>query len=369
MAAPTETYVDPNIAGASGAGSIGDPYGDIQHALDTITRDGTNGDRINILAGTDEILGAALTLATYGTPAVEAPLIFQGYTSAAGDGGVGGISGAATYSIIASTTIDAVSFIDMHLHNTGSNVMVQTNDYWIFINCEFDNGGDGTNGALDMDRYGHVFNCYFHNISGPGVYGLYATIVQFSAFENGASDFTQAIYLNGGGGSAYYNVIDIDGSSDGILGGSDSMRIEFNSIYSTAGTGQGIDLTGNVQTAVITNNIVEGFSGVGGIGIQVQAAADVDIYGFNTFFNNTTASTLSGDIHVNLGNNQTLSGAGNSPFIDAANDDFRVKPSVAALAYPTANYPSLGVRSYTDMGALQRQSFPLVHPGYGGGLG
>ena len=101
MAQPSETYVDPSIAGASGAGTVGDPYGDLQHALDTMTRDATNGDRINIKAGTDEILAGVIDLTTYGTPSSAAHLVFQGYTSAAGDGGIGGIdanAGAAVYS-------------------------------------------------------------------------------------------------------------------------------------------------------------------------------------------------------------------------------------------------------------------------------
>ena len=44
-----------------------------------------------------------------------------------------------------------------------------------------------------------------------------------------------------------------------------------------------------------------------------------------------------------------------SPFTNAGADDFTVTTEVKALAYPTANYPSLAVRSYLDIGALQRE--------------
>jgi hypothetical protein len=60
MAAPTDSFIDPSIAGNSGSGTIGDPWGDCQHALDTVTRDATDGDRMCIKEGTDEIHTAAL---------------------------------------------------------------------------------------------------------------------------------------------------------------------------------------------------------------------------------------------------------------------------------------------------------------------
>lgn len=74
----TEVYVDPSIAGDSGAGTVGDPYGDLEYALEQVTRDATNGDRFNIKAGTDEILEFALdVIVDYGTPTRIAPLFFS----------------------------------------------------------------------------------------------------------------------------------------------------------------------------------------------------------------------------------------------------------------------------------------------------
>ena len=93
MAAPSETYVDPSIAANSGTGTIGDPYGDLQYALDTMTRDSTNGDRINIKSGTAEVLTGTISLASYGPPRFDYYLVLEGYDSVAGDGGIGAIDG------------------------------------------------------------------------------------------------------------------------------------------------------------------------------------------------------------------------------------------------------------------------------------
>ncbi len=51
----TEIYVDPAIAADSGAGTEGSPYGDLEYAIEQETFDLTNGTRVNIKAGTDEL--------------------------------------------------------------------------------------------------------------------------------------------------------------------------------------------------------------------------------------------------------------------------------------------------------------------------
>ena len=96
----TEIYVDPSINADSGTGAIGTPYGDLEWAIEQATFDTTNGTRINIKAGTAEILAASLDTALNSAspsaawvPTPTAQLIFQGYTTAAGDGGKGDIDG------------------------------------------------------------------------------------------------------------------------------------------------------------------------------------------------------------------------------------------------------------------------------------
>ena len=55
-----------------GSGSSGDPWADLQYALDNDPRDSTNGDRFNIKAGTDETLAEKISLSTYGASGVAA---------------------------------------------------------------------------------------------------------------------------------------------------------------------------------------------------------------------------------------------------------------------------------------------------------
>ncbi|MHC4464470.1 MAG: right-handed parallel beta-helix repeat-containing protein [Planctomycetota bacterium] len=352
MGAVTEVYIDPSIAGDSGAGSIGDPYGDIQYALNQVTRDATNGDRFNIKAGTDEVLAAALDFTTYGTPTADAPWICQGYTSAAADGGIGGISGAGSYTMFASAALDYIQLIDLHMHNSGAADIVRLNNYITVRNCEIDNT---TSIGVWTDDGAQYINCYFHNC---GIYGARPStrggIVMFCMFENGANDFNEAI-APGEGCYVLFNVFDLDGGSSGIIANSDGLLIAFNSFYSNAGTGRGIYVTTNCEQASIFGNIFEGFSGVGGDGIEVLAGGGVVLLGYNCFYNNTSNETITGDVWHDLGNDVT---SGSSPFIDAANDDFRVSTVVRALAYLASNYPNLSVRSYLDIGALQRQNPP-----------
>ena len=52
----TEIYVDPSIAADSGTGTIGDPFGDLEYAIEQTTFDTTNGTRLNVKAGTDDFL-------------------------------------------------------------------------------------------------------------------------------------------------------------------------------------------------------------------------------------------------------------------------------------------------------------------------
>ena len=342
----TETYVDPAIAGASGAGTVGDPYGDLQHALDTMTRDATNGDRINIKAGTDEILGAALTLATYGTPTVDAQLFLQGYTTAAGDGGIGGISGNATYEVLNSTTLDYIQFVDLHMHNSGSaSFVVQARNFCNFIGCELDNG---TGAALiKVGLYCSVTDCYFHNFDGIGLQlGQAGSIVSSCYFENGASDFTDTISVQSGC-YVFNNIISIDGASDGIVLNGIGHVASNNTVYSSSGTGDGITSGDN---SVIINNYIEGFSGAGGVGMLIPTGKVVPLLQANRYYNSTTNESIVGVV-VNDTDNSAV---GSSALTNPGAGDFSVGTDLKAGAYPTT-FKGSSTSQYMDIGAAQRQ--------------
>lgn len=323
-------------------GTVNLAWATVQHALDFTTRDAANGDRFNVRDTADDVLAAALDITTnYGTPTATAPWILQGYTTAAGDGGIGGISGGGAVAVIDANALDYVGIVDMHLHNCGANYIVRLDRYIWLANCEFD---ESTQHLVRLTLYGLVLNCHFHNGTSSG---LFASVSQVYGcfFENDAvNKFTVALSALFGS-TAAFNIISVDGATDGIDLDNSSVALN-NSIYSNAGTGQGI-IGGDSQLTIL-NNIVEGFSGVGGIGVGV--GGDIAVYGHNKFYNNTTNES-NGDIWLNLGNNDALIA---SPFANPGGDDFRVNASVRAAAWPTS-YKGASTNQYLDVGAAQRQ--------------
>ena len=351
----TETYVDPAIAGASGAGTVGDPYGDLQHALDTMTRDATNGDRINIKAGTDEVLAAALDLSTYGEPTEDAPLVFQGYATAAEDGGIGGISGAATYSVFNSTTLDYISFIDLHCHNSGAAVIIRADRHNNIINCEIDNSsGNG----LQFGSYNIVSNTHIHNCGTSGISAGAGIFISHCYFENGANDFSSAISAANFSGIVINCIFNLDGSSNGIVISSNSSAVSNNTVYSSSGTGSGIKIAGNAEDSIVLNNYVEGFSGVGGIGIDIDTGSAVSYYQSNRWYNNTTNESLSGAVFNDNDNSATAASALTNP----GGGDFSVGTDLKAGAYPTS-FKGTSTNQYMDIGAAQRREQAIVIAG------
>ena len=128
--ARTEYWCDPSIAADSGTGTVGDPFGDLQYALDNITADTTNGDTINLKAGTAEVLSAKLDLSTYGEPIDRnSGLAIRGYATTAGDGDLEAGTGIAEidcngFAGIGSSTSTGLHLIHLKIHNCGSNTAV-----------------------------------------------------------------------------------------------------------------------------------------------------------------------------------------------------------------------------------------------------
>jgi hypothetical protein len=321
MAAPTDYFVDPSLSSDTGDGTVGTPWGRasagtvIQYALDTgITRDATNGDRINIKSGTDEVLAATVSLATYGTPSVGAPLVFQGYTSAQGDLGVGGID-CNSSTMFASTAIDNIYLKDLHIHNSGSATLVAIDTGCSAINCEFNN----TSGrGLDIDEGLVVENCYLHDIGEWGIFTNGDAMIRNNYFKNdGTNDFVRAIMLGSPGSIAIHNIISIDGGSIGIYASSGQCSILFNSVLSSSGTGEGI--RANTHSDSVQGNLVEGFSGAGGDGISFGSSTHCRGFDWNAVYNNTTAYGTPEWIHSGGTDNETL---GASPFAKSGSDTF-----------------------------------------------
>jgi hypothetical protein len=339
-----------------------------------MTRDGTNGDRINIKAGTDEVLAAALSLTTYGTPTQAAPLILQGYTSAAGDGGIGGISGAATYSMFAVATLDFIALIDLHMHNSGTADIVALDDNIVVIRCHVNNT---TGSGVNVDIQSKVLGCYVHDCGSAAGKSLIdvgdrsAAIGNWILNDDGSSN---TISLGVGAFSvAAHNIIKVTSASTSTSAAaintstSDGALIYGNSIYANGRASIGISAAGGGSSYehVVINNIVEGFSGVGGVGIRVVGYAAIG----NAAYNNTTNYDLSG-INGLSENNDTLSG---SAFVDATNNDFDINGSVTGVTedgWPQA-WPELSTNTTPkpDKGAVQAGAGAGSSGGMGGIFG
>jgi hypothetical protein len=354
-----EIYVDPSINANSGSGSIGDPYGDLQHALDSVTRDSTNGDRFNIKAGAAEVLAASLTLSTYGTPTAAAPLTFQGYTSAAGDGGIGEISGGGAYSIFSRTSSGCpVYFQDLKLGNCGSSTIIDNydtagvNSQTRLINCEL--YGTTNNRGVRTGSSTTVIGCHFHTMTGqyaleclPGG-GWVGNYVVLGCHFNAAVT-SQAISFTAHNGMVKGCLIRLSVAGAKALTAPAQTSHAFigNTVLNTAA---GTTTLIPPLTKEVYNNLFVGASGTGGIGMTVSSISGA--FGNNAFYNCTTnvsgtpgpVSRFAADVAL-----------GSDPFVDAAGGNFAIDPASDAseAAWPGVWLGLATTTNAADIGAVQ----------------
>lgn len=315
-----EYYVEATTGSDANAGTSpgsGNAWATIQYALDTITP-GTNGDRINVLAG-ETVSENGLDMATHTAPTVNAPLFIQGYDTAAGDGGQATIDCGGTDGLTdEGTDWDFTFFIDLSVSNFGANNACRISNDCTFLRCEFHNG---TSDGIEVQGTARVIQCYIHNINGQGILQHSGVLI---AYRNVVGDFesaTNLINVGIGGASTTSafsgsvieeNIIYLtQASATGIhtSRGFTGTCIN-NSIYQgSAGTGAGISV-GDQATAIF-NNLIEGFSGTGGRGIDYGSEPGM-LTGGNAVYNCTTAyANASSEGHIALGDDETLSA---SPF-------------------------------------------------------
>ena len=310
-------YVDAS-GGTDTAGqgtTDGTAYATIQFAIDDVgTTHGAaaDGDQINIKDNATHSLSGELTVSTYTTSTTVA-LKLRGYTTTANDGGQATIQGSGTASLVDSA-VSYIHWIDLELDGNNSNVdWADFGNYSTVHRCKIHNAS----AILCRVRGGGmVSNCEIFDGNNQGVRleGSAATAVGCYIYNGGTKDFTVAIYQNTTYSMAFNNIISIDGSTDGIRMAS-LCRAYNNSILCAGGTGAGISIA--VHNAHVFNNLIEGFSGAGGIGVEKVSSNAVVQMANNSYYDNTTDSNVT--IIALDENNESL---GSSPFSKSGTNDF-----------------------------------------------
>lgn len=288
----TQYYVDPSINANSGTGTIGDPFGDLQYALNTVTRDSTNGDQFNIKSGTAEVLAAELSFASYGTTTASAPAVFAGYDSSANDGGIGVIDGNAGGFRFAYNVYTV--WKDLELRNSGNSaILIGSSAYTIAINCTF-HGASGSSSVEQAAAWRmRCYGCNFYDC----ITGAYESSCFGCGFFDGSNrNFSRAIY-HSSGQTAVGNVIYTAGQ--GISGHNSGHGVVANNSISMTGSNYGIAFSGSQNGKQIIDNVIEGQYGISALTPSVFNNA---VYASNTAYNLSNAT---------FDSNETLSA---SPF-------------------------------------------------------
>jgi hypothetical protein len=346
----THSYVDYGAGSdATGDGTIGTPWKTLQKAFDTLTRNTTDGNQVNLKAGTAHVNAAALDLTTFiagGALAAAAPLILRGYTSAANDGGIGEID-CGGYALWAGDYAYFV-LVDLEIHTFGNNDGISSGGYGCCVHhCEVHKGASTPSSKALIKFTGdfcNVVGCYVHDAHTNGVGISLSGDASLALSNYVVAELVGITGANADGFSIIGNVVLCNSTSAYaiIVSGTSSFWIIGNIAYSAAaGTGPGINL-GNYAgryAGVCINNIAVGWSGAGSIGIG-SATAGVYAYlvGYNAFYNNTTGFSLADTVFIDLTANDVTLAA--DPFTDAANGDFSLtaaaKTALAAKGWPTS---------------------------------
>jgi hypothetical protein len=330
----------------------------IQHALNNMTRGQFN--RLNCTGS--ETLSASLDFTTYGSPASDdQPLFIQGYTSVEGDGGVYEINGGGN-AIINDTSLDFLGLQRLKITNWGSTYAFALDNNNTFIECEFDGGGSSRQ-FIDNDSDLKIVRCKLHNVEYSGTsYLIFATTIQmFYTILQVKITGAASLVLVGANSNIQGNIFNVDSTAleYGLRGNGDDYVISNNTYYNkSAGIESAIYQPSNNERTRVFNNIIEGVSGPGGIGIdQPSAGYSSAIIGPNGFYNNTTNQSLNG--FALMDNTASDVAFTASPFasvgnVDPDDDDFTVGTEAKAAGLG-AGYSSAANTSFADLGALQRE--------------
>lgn len=352
----------------TGNGSAALPWATVQHALNTITRDATNGDQINVKAGTPLVLSAPLSLAAYGTPAINTPLVIRGYTAAADDGGIGVIDGAGLYSIYRADTNSNkghVHFWDMHLRNSGAAILLQLRNYSTCVNVELSHST--ADKAVNVLNHRNSFiRCRFHDLN-PASWNNNSIVV---GGESNA--FIGCTFVAGTQGSMLYisdwaivvHCLFID-NGNGINALAETRNdgpavVWGNTFWLNAGASYRTALYANASSVITGDNL-----------FQSDGTFDYSTYAYNFSQGNkcpgiviSGSNAQHGPLDERLWSRRRYTLAaptavlGDAPLIDPAGGNFGVAANTAVVSgggYP-ATWPGVAdTESFRDIGAVQAE--------------
>lgn len=334
------------------------PWRSLQGAFDLITRDATNGDQVNIKAGSTQKPVNSGSLARYGSPTEGAPLVIRGYTTIANDGGKGTIDlgGAERFSY---ATIPYMHAIDLIVYNTGYNLSCITlGTGALVLNCEAHTSSGASSTGIVVRAHSAVIGCYVHDLAGRGISTGYGSSLVVGNYVKNCSA-TGIVMMNPFDTAIGNIVYGVRNAMAGISCFADRNNIISNVVVGAANsTGDGINTgTGSDDVgAVVMNNIIMGFSGAGGAGIT-SGGGNLHMLGHNAFYNNTTDEELTGIVLADLDGDVALAA---DPFTDAANGDFSLtaagKTALASLGWPSSYLGAhVNTNPHITIGAIQQE--------------
>ncbi len=269
-------FVDPSIGTETGLGTIGDPFGTIQHCLNTIPLDSGAGDKINIKAGVADVLSAPLSLSSYGTPTFSTGLWFDGYESAENDGGQFEIDGNGNQ-IWNHPTVEGVKFSNGMAGNTGASPVFTMDRFCGLFNMTIHSSTGGGVVFSNTDATS-INRCWFHNLGGVGIKD--SAHCSDSLFTNSANEMTTCFDPPSGPSSLIRCCFLISGATNGARL---YMTRANNNSFFTSGTGRAIIGMNPYRLCGVFNNVFEGFSEAIDITNPAAAVQAGPIYD-NSFF-------------------------------------------------------------------------------------
>lgn len=360
LAAPDEVYVAYSTGNdTTGDGTSGTPWATIQKALNTVNHGG-DGVRINVKAGETQILSAILSYTTYvgtnGVGAVTEPLIIQGYTSAAGDGGIATIQGTtnsvAIWGGTDSLDADFVTFQDLIMTSgQASGYAIDIDNNCTLRRCKL----VSPKGGIDIDTNSNIRECWVSYGAALAVNGGATTMVSNTYFESTGSTFiggVVAIVVKGcvfnsraGTTDAATYVISPAGWSSAIIGNT----ILGNISSGTAG-GHGIRIGHN--NCLVENNYIEGFAGTNSEGIDISSSSHATIVEGNKTFNCTSGMT---NASATTMGQTSISNLGASGVTNASGGDYSPTSDLIDAGVPAAFFQLSGNANYPTVGAIETQ--------------